>query len=121
MSDKIDIKGIDKAELLAALHNGTRPLGMGFLHARGPMTADDARPYLESGDDHAAAFKKLEAAGGIVLRKRLYFDYLCGRPLKVDIGGDELDPRLYDRDAGTGRCARVVASLRARIEKASAA
>lgn len=35
MSEAIDITGIDRGELLAALHNGTRPLGMGFLHDLG--------------------------------------------------------------------------------------
>jgi len=108
--DKIDIKGIDKAELLAALHNGTRPLGLGFLHARPDMTAEDARPYLAAGDDTTRMFGKVP---------RLYFDYLCGRPLKVDIGGDELDPRLYDRDAGQGRAAEVVAKLRERLNVAA--
>ncbi len=29
----IDITGLSKAAVLAALHNGTRPLGMGFLQA----------------------------------------------------------------------------------------
>lgn len=32
MSEKISIKGLNKAAVLQALHNGTRPLGMGFLH-----------------------------------------------------------------------------------------
>lgn len=111
MSDKINIKGIDKAELLAALHNGTRPQGMGFLHARGPMTAEEAKQYLDRGDDGRAMF------GG---PQRMYFDYLCGRPLKVDIGGDELNPRLYDRDAGRGRCADVISELRASLAKKEA-
>jgi hypothetical protein len=110
---KIDISGIDKADLLAALHNGTRPMGMGFLQARGDMTAEDARAYLKRGDDHAEAFAEIKAKGGVVIGvEPLYFDYLCGRPLKVDIGGDTLDPRLYDRDAGEGAAARVIAKLR---------
>jgi hypothetical protein len=33
MSNKIDIRGVDKAELLAALYNRSRPLALGFLHA----------------------------------------------------------------------------------------
>jgi hypothetical protein len=36
----------------------------------------------------------------------LSFDYYFGRPLKVDLSGDEFDPWLYDRDAGTGAAKR---------------
>ena len=33
MSNELDIKGIDKAELLAGLYNRSKPLGLGFLQA----------------------------------------------------------------------------------------
>jgi hypothetical protein len=42
---------------------------------------------------------------------RLYFDYVGGRPLKIDITGDELDPRLYDRDQGEGAAAMAISEL----------
>lgn len=29
-----------------------------------------------------------------------YFDYLNGRVMKIEIGGDELSARTYDRDNG---------------------
>ena len=32
-NEKIDISGLDKADVLAALYNNSRPLGLGFLHA----------------------------------------------------------------------------------------
>lgn len=100
----IDIKGIDKAELLAALVNSARPLGMGFLHDDGkPMTKEEAQGWVDSGRAH-------DHPG--LSRQGLYFDYVKGRPIKSNIGGDELDPRLYDRDQGQGAAARVVASLR---------
>ena len=28
----VDIKGLNKAEVLAALYNNSKPLGLGFLH-----------------------------------------------------------------------------------------
>ena len=34
----ISIKGLDKAKVLQALHNGTRALGMGVLHDIGPIS-----------------------------------------------------------------------------------
>jgi hypothetical protein len=41
------------------------------------------------------------------------FDYLNGRVLKLDLRDDaEFDPRLYDRDNGEGKAARVIENLR---------
>lgn len=41
----------------------------------------------------------------------LYFGYLRGRVMKVNIGRDVLEPRLYDRDNGTGAAFRALAPL----------
>jgi hypothetical protein len=41
MSNKIDIRGIDKAELLTALYNRSKPLALGFLDATQNDTAVD--------------------------------------------------------------------------------
>jgi hypothetical protein len=68
----IDIKGIDKAKLLAALVNGTSPQGLGWLHANGRYTEEQAKQVIESYGD-----------------RRLCFDYVGGRPIKSDITGDE--------------------------------
>jgi hypothetical protein len=97
----IDISGIDKAKLLAALHNGTRPLGLGVLHARGDMSEEDASEYIAQRPD----------GGGSVM----WFDYVHGRPIKVGFDGNTmLRADLYDRDApgGRGSAERIVASLR---------
>ena len=37
-----------------------------------------------------------------------YFDYLKGRVMKVDLSGDELCVRLYDRDNGQGAAERAL-------------
>ena len=89
----ISIVGLDKAEVLAALYNAAVPLGLGFLHYdKRPMTAQEAKALLNSGT---------------------YFDYLKGRPLKVDLRDDsEFDEWLYDRDQGLGKAAKVIESLR---------
>lgn len=92
----ISIAGLDKARVLKALYDNARPLGMGFLQAtEGLMSEEDA-------------VKLVEAQAG---RRGLYFDYVGGRPLKVDLSGDEFDPCLYDRDQGHGAAARAIASL----------
>lgn len=89
----IDIKGIDKAVLLRALFNASRQQGMGMLDSRGAvdMTLEDAQK---------------------IVAETTYFDYLRGRVMKVEIGGDVLQARAYDRDNGEGAADRVVAGLR---------
>lgn len=94
----MNIKGLDKAAILAALYNRATCQGMGILHYDPkPMTVDQARTILnqEQGDDITQMF------GGFVHNgNRLYFDYLKGRVMKVDLSKDELDTRLYNRDNG---------------------
>lgn len=46
-------------------------------------------------------------------RTSIYFDYLKGRVMKVELAGDDVDPWLYDRDNGQGAFARVIDELRA--------
>lgn len=104
---KIDIKGIDKADLLAALYNNASPMGMGFLQARpGQMTREGALELMESGDDSSRMFPNM--------KRRMYFDYVYGRPLKVNLEGDELETSLYNRDWGKDAAEQIVESLRAK-------
>ena len=88
----IDISGLDKAEVLAALYNYSQRQGMGFMHKRGaePMTVEQAREELEHGT---------------------YFDYLHGRVMKVDLSGDVLWAGLYDRDNGYEAAWHALAGL----------
>ena len=90
----VDIKGLDKAEVLFALYNGSHVQGMGFLQAVSSYTLDDARFDFENSRDK-------------------YFDYLHGKVLKVDLSGDEFNDSLYDRDCGIGAAKAVIDELRA--------
>jgi hypothetical protein len=91
----MDITGISKPALLAALFNASKQQGLGFMDVRGaaPMTVEDA--------------------GQVIEQDGMHFDYLRGRVMKIDIEGDALNPRLYDRDNGDGAAERAVAPLRA--------
>jgi hypothetical protein len=96
----IDIAGLDKASVLAALYNRARPQGMGFLHyTTEPMTRDEAQAVIASGGTHLSGLS-------------LHFDYLKGRVMKVDLSNDTFDPWLYDRDNGNGAAFDVVSELR---------
>lgn len=87
----IDIRGLDKAEVLAALYNASRPQGMGFLHFKNePMTKEQAAELL---------------------KETQYFDYLQGRVMKISLATDELEERLYDRDLGQGAAFRAIEGL----------
>ena len=91
----IDLTGLDKAEVLAALYSASKPQGMGFFHSKsGDMTKAQAAKFL-------AAYTE--------------FDYLQGRVMKVDLSGETLDPRLYDRDNGTGAAAAALAKLTRKV------
>lgn len=88
----IDISGLDKGAVLAALYNASHPQGMGFLH----YTPEDMTPE----------------EGAELVAEHRYFDYLRGRVMKIDLSKDSLDPRLYDRDNGAGAAAAVIEKLR---------
>jgi hypothetical protein len=93
--EMVNIAGLSKAKVLMALFNASRQQGMGFLDARGArlMTEDDAAKVIEE--------------------QGLYFDYLRGRVMKVDLSHDKLRPFAYDRDNGHGAAERAIAAARA--------
>ncbi len=116
MSDgMVDISGLSKAAVLAALFNASAPAGMGFLRAQnGPdvMTEEDAQQYVNNGTS--------PDPGSRWPNEHLYFDYLIGRPLKVNISDDSFDPRGFERDnGGPGTAQRVIDRLRATGEVTS--
>lgn len=101
----VSIAGLDKATVLMAAHNAAEPVGFGILRAQArnfaPLTIGEAHEYL--------------AASAALKSDRTYFDYVEGRPLKLDISGDLVDPAGYDENnGGPGSFARVIARLRAK-------
>lgn len=78
----INISNKSKAKVLAALYNASKPQGLGMLH------------YTPN--------KMSEQEAEELLKENTYFDYLKGRVMKINLSGDNLDPRLYDRDNGNG-------------------
>jgi hypothetical protein len=89
---KIPLHGLDKAEVLAALYNASRPVGTGVSqYDPTPMTPNEGKHLLEN---------------------NYYFDYIRGRVLKLDFSKEELETCLYDRDNGEGAAAKVISELR---------
>lgn len=94
MSNLIDISKMDKAEVLQKLWNraiNNQNHGLAFLlqGVQSDMSLETAQSYVRS-------------------NPRLYFDYVDGRCMKVDLSGDMLNPTSYDRDCGQGAAARAL-------------
>lgn len=88
MSQQIDLQGMDKAVVLAALYNASKPQGMGFMqYDPKPMSVEEARKLLKQGT---------------------YFDYLKGRVMKIDLSKDTLNTWAYDRDNGQGAAEKAI-------------
>ena len=96
----IDITGLSKAAVLAALYNASKTQGLGFLqYTPEPMTEAQAAKWIE--------------------KWGLSADYLNGRVMKVELCGNTFSPWLYDRDNGRGAAAAALAPLRAGTGAAS--
>jgi hypothetical protein len=93
----MNIAKLDKAEVLAALYNGSKQQGLGFLDERGStkMAVEEAREEL---------------------KRTTYFDYLHGRVMKIDLSKDELDTWLYNRDNGHDAAERIIKELIRKIK-----
>lgn len=93
----VSTKGIEKWKVLKALYDNAQPQGMGFLqYDPAPMTEEQAKRLIESGDQYG-----------------LYFDYLKGREMKVNLSDDDgFDERLYDRDNGKHAAERAINKIR---------
>ncbi|MCX6864785.1 MAG: hypothetical protein NTV46_00960 [Verrucomicrobia bacterium] len=103
MNEPIDISKLDKAEVLAALYNASRMQGISFL----------ANTY-KGATDAAWAQREIDARGD---GQNLYFDYLNGRVMKINLGRDLLEVRLFDRDNGEGAAARALEPLFAALSQ----
>lgn len=87
---RIDISHKDKAEVLAALYNGSHPHGMGFLQYNAkPMTVEEARE---------------------ILAETMDFDYLYGRVMKISLRSNLINVFGYDRDNGQGAAKRAIST-----------
>jgi hypothetical protein len=100
----IDINGLDKAEVLAALYNNAKMLGIGFFgqqalgsKAGQKMTKEEAQKEID------------EILGG---GYELGFDYLHGKPLKINIAGNQLNASIYDKYNGEGAAAQAIQQVK---------
>lgn len=89
----IDIRNLDKAEVLKVLYDASHHQGLGFLQAvpDSVVTVEHCRDLLAS---------------------NTYFDYLYGKVMKVDLRDDFFNEAMYDRDNGPGAAQKAINKLR---------
>lgn len=97
----VNIKGLDKAEVLHALWRHSHAQGLSFLGLpdnRGfEFTIERAKQLVD---------ERIEKGSN------LYFDYVDGHVIKCDLSGDSFDEFLYDRDCGPGAAEAAIDELR---------
>jgi len=87
----MDISKYDKADVLQVLYNNALTF---------PYPEVDFKPDNMSREEASDC-----------LKHGTYFDYLFGRVMKVDLSGNELDTRLYNRDNGPNAAEKAIESL----------
>lgn len=110
LENALNIKGVPKEKILAALYNQAIPQGLGILmYEKKEMTEQEAWWIINfRGDDNC--FRAGENPRDM-LRNELYFDYLFGRALKVDLSGDCFCSRLYDQNNGENSAKKALKGL----------
>jgi hypothetical protein len=89
----MNIKGLNKAKVLAALYNRARPLGFGSLqYTPGDIGEKEAQEIWDRSRDK-------------------YWDYLGGRVMKIRLDRDEVSTQLYNRDNGPLAAEEALANM----------
>src|SRR3990167_8884888 len=99
-TEEIDIRGLDKKDLLLTLWDNAKAKNLSeekFIGTVVLPTIFELRPTEKQINN---------ALEDIALGKRI--DYFVGRCLKVNLSEDVLKTFLYDRDHGTGAAQRAV-------------
>ena len=93
-TNKVDISGLDKVEILQALFDRAQPVGMGYIHydKNHKLSQKDAQRILEEEDGDA--------------------DYIFGRYMKVDVSGDQLETWEYNSENGDNVAEEIIQELR---------
>jgi len=98
-NSKVDIAGLDKAELLIKLWMNSKNASF-FANTRTPPPLP---PTLE------------DARSELILNS--YVDYFRGRTIKTNFESELIDPFGFDRDNGTNCFAKIVENMRSHSSK----
>ena len=93
----VDIKGIDKVQLLEELWTAQKVASWFLFH---PV--------------QVPPFDRVKAKEAVA--KQDDIDYFQGRAIKLNLTNDSIDPWVYDRDAGPGTFKKIVDQIRDRMK-----
>ncbi|WP_340375719.1 hypothetical protein U5640_11610 [Streptomyces sp. SS7] len=113
---RIDIAGLERADVLAALYNHTKPFGAaGQLvpFALETLAPADAQVFINAAKQRNIREAPARDTVYVELDGTLSLDYLWGHSLKLAFDGDVVDATVYDIDNGAGLAARAIEHLRA--------
>jgi hypothetical protein len=88
---KVDIKGINKVDLLKALWKNSKPASFFMFSNTDP-------PEFDNENAEKSVSKSI--------------DYYSGRCIKCDLSKDEVDPTQYDREYGEGCFQTIVDKIK---------
>ncbi|WP_143086427.1 MULTISPECIES: hypothetical protein [Amycolatopsis] len=106
---EIDIAGLKKEQVLAALYNNAGAVGLGSLHPHQGTTATEGwarQAWRTQGEMVGRSWRGLRRI------KHIRFDYLHGRLLKVTFRGTSVDVTDFDRQYGPGTASCTIDRLR---------
>lgn len=105
MQRNINIKDLDKAEVLACLFNHAKFRGMQLLDEEYQVKADKIIMTVT------------QAKEIIAMNNNLHFDYVWAKAIKTNLSGDEIDPGIYDREHGQGAAEAAIQTIRNKKNK----
>lgn len=131
---RVDISGLDKAAVLAALYNGSAPIGLSFsVYRPGSLDIEAMRRKMKS---RKAEIGRVEEANSPDLKNppslkeewvrrigkgEYSFDLMNGRPLHISVAEDSFNPDEYDKRFGKGAAQRIIDILRITGQEAASA
>lgn len=112
----IDVSGLDRAAVIAALFNHTRPFRAGELaeHAGEPMSVAEARRIINSAKPRSIRVPPREGEMYIEFGGALYLArYIRGHYMDLVFqDADKVDVTAYDEVNGGGLADRVISRLK---------
>jgi hypothetical protein len=105
----LSIRGLNKAELLAALYNNSKISGIGFYSQISIADEPGQETKLEEAQAHLDQVKK--ATGGEKI------EFFLGKIIKMDFAKETINPSEYDQANGKGTASKVILQLRKSLKE----
>lgn len=115
----MNIAGLSKAKVLAALYNHARPVGMSSYDMDEERAEELLKPQEKLENWLSILDDAIGMAGGTIIQKcdpPLFFDRLQGRMMNIDLTSDEVDTTGYNEINGKDAAEKIIQTLREKNE-----